>query len=96
MANYELLRDKVEELASRHWDAEGIRERVVRIVQEGIPRKSLDPESLTEMKSSILERVQRRAEEYNFILKNCAQGTALALLEEFGVGSMEMIKALTA
>ncbi|MEM2045575.1 MAG: C-GCAxxG-C-C family protein [Candidatus Bathyarchaeia archaeon] len=96
MANYELLRDKVEELASRHWDAEGIRERVVRIVQEGIPRKSLDPEILTEMKSSILGRVQRRAEEYNFILKNCAQGTALALLEEFGVGSMEMIKALTA
>ena len=29
------------------------------------------------------------------MLKNCAQGTALALLEEFGLGNMEIIKALT-
>jgi C_GCAxxG_C_C family probable redox protein len=36
-----------------------------------------------------------RAEEYNFILKNCAQGTALALMEEFGLGNMVVIKALT-
>ena len=34
------------------------------------------------------------AEEYNFITKNCAQGTALALMEEFGLGNMEIIKAL--
>ncbi len=46
-------------------------------------------------REKILDRVQLRAEEYNFILKNCAQGTALALMEEFGLGNMEIIKALT-
>ena len=35
------------------------------------------------------------AEEYNFALKSCPQGTALALLEEFGLGNMQIIKALT-
>jgi len=96
MADYERLRQKVEELASRSWDLEGIKERVLHLVRKGIQRKPLEPISLKVEKDLIVERVQRRAEEYNFILKNCAQGTALALLEEFGVGSMEMIKALTA
>jgi C_GCAxxG_C_C family probable redox protein len=36
-----------------------------------------------------------RAEEYNFILKNCAKSTALALMEEFGLGNMEIVKALS-
>lgn len=96
MADYELLKKKVEELASRSWDIEGIKERVSHIVRQGIQKKSLDAIRLSEGKELILERIQRRAEEYNFIFKNCAQGTALALLEEFGVGSMEIIKALTA
>lgn len=62
---------------------------------EGIPRKTLNPDEVLANREEILERVQRRAEEYNFVTKNCAQGTALALMEEFGLGSMEVIKALT-
>lgn len=96
MPDYVWLRKKVEELASRSWDVNGIKERVFHLIQEDIQKKSLDPIVLKEEKESIIERVQRRAEEYNFVFKNCAQGTALALLEEFGVGSMEMVKALTA
>jgi C_GCAxxG_C_C family probable redox protein len=46
-------------------------------------------------KEAILDRVQLRAEEYNYIFKNCAQGTAMALMEEFGLGNMDIIKALT-
>jgi len=46
-------------------------------------------------KQQILDRVQRRAEEYNFILKNCAQATALTLMEEFGQGNMEILKAMS-
>ena len=45
-------------------------------------------------KEEITNRVQQRAEEYNLFAHNCPQGTALALLEEFGVGNMEIIKAL--
>ncbi len=63
--------------------------------RDGIPRKELDPQEMRANREQILDRVQRNAEEYNFILKNCAQGTALALLEEFGLGGMEMVKALT-
>ncbi|MEW6663837.1 MAG: C-GCAxxG-C-C family protein [Thermodesulfobacteriota bacterium] len=89
------LRDRIEELAGRVWDAAAIEERVRRMAAEGIPRKKLDPQQMQERKKEILDRVQRRAEEYNFMLKNCSQGTALALLEEFGLGRMEIIKALT-
>jgi C_GCAxxG_C_C family probable redox protein len=95
MADYEALKTRVQELADRQWDVPALEARIRRLMEEGIPRKKLDREELLANKELILERVQRHAEEYNFILKNCAQGTALALLEEFGLGSMEIIKALT-
>ncbi len=95
MTDYEALRLRVEELAERAWDAPGLEARVRKLGAEGIPKKKLDPVEMLANKEEILDRVQRRAEEYNFIFKNCAQGTALALMEEFGLGSMEIIKALT-
>ena len=64
-------------------------------LKRGSPRRKLDPKELLANKEQILDRVQLRAEEYNFYTKNCAQGTALALMEEFGLGNMEIIKALT-
>jgi C_GCAxxG_C_C family probable redox protein len=95
MPDYLALKKKVDELASRVWDVGAIETRVKKLIAEGIPRKKLDPKEMKENKAKILDRVVRRAEEYNFITKNCAQGTALALFEEFGLGSMEIIKALT-
>jgi C_GCAxxG_C_C family probable redox protein len=93
--NNSRLKDKLDGLAGRVWEAEAIEARIRRLSAEGIPRKRLDPEEMLARKTEILDRVQRRAEEYNFMLKNCAQGTALALIEEFGLGQMEIIKALT-
>src|SRR4030042_750805 len=95
MADYEALKKKVDELAARDWDEAGVQARIGKLAAEGIPRKILDRDVVLANKEQILDRVQRRAEEYNFIFKNCAQGTALALLEEFGLGSMEIVKALT-
>jgi C_GCAxxG_C_C family probable redox protein len=95
MADYEALKKKVDELAARDWDEAGLQARIRKLAAEGIPRKILDRDVVLANKEQILDRVQRRAEEYNFIFKNCAQGTALALLEEFGLGSMEIVKALT-
>jgi hypothetical protein len=95
MADYAALKKKVDQLAERVWDFDGIRARVRKMTKEGIPKKKLDPKTLLANKEEILDRVQLRAEEYNLIFKNCAQGTALALMEEFGLGSMEVIKALT-
>lgn len=95
MAKLEEFSKIVEELGEREWDAKGIEARVEELLKDGIPKKNLKKEELLANKSEILDRVQRRAQEYNFIFKNCAQGTALALLEEFGLGNMEVNKALT-
>ena len=95
MADLIELKKKVDELACRAWDDATIKARVKALTEKGIPRKTLDPKKLKANKTQILDRVQLRAEEYNYIFKNCAQGTAMALLEEFGLGNMDVIKALT-
>ena len=94
MADYEALKKKVRELAQREWDMPAIEARYRKLAKEGIPGKSLRRDEVLGHEGQILDRVERRAEEYNFLFKNCAQGTALALLEEFGLGTMEIIKAL--
>jgi C_GCAxxG_C_C family probable redox protein len=94
MADYAALKKKADELAKKAWDLPAIGARVKKMEAGGIPRKKLDPKEMLANKEQILARVQSRAEEYNFFLKNCAQGTALALMEEFGLGNMEIVKAL--
>ena len=95
MPDYAALKKKVDELEARVWDVPALQARVKKLAAKGIPKKTLNPKEMLANKKQILNRVQLRAEEYNFITKNCAQGTALALMEEFGLGNMEIIKALT-
>jgi C_GCAxxG_C_C family probable redox protein len=95
MTDYAVLKKKVDELAARVWDVPAIEARIKKMVKEGIPKKKLDPKEMLANKEQILDRVQRRAEEYNFIAHNCPKGTALAVMEEFGLGNMEIIKALS-
>ena len=95
MPDYAALKKKVDELAEREWDVAAIEARIKKLAKEGIPKKKLDPKELLANKQQILNRVQLRAEENNFVLKNCAQATALALMAEFGLGNMEIIRALT-
>jgi C_GCAxxG_C_C family probable redox protein len=95
MPDYAALKKKVDELAARQWDTLAIEARVRKLAEAGIPRKKLDSNEMPANRQQILDRAQLRAEEYNFMLKNCAQGTALALMEEFGQGNREIIKALS-
>jgi len=95
MADYGALRARVEELAHGHWDVVAIEAGVKKLVAEGIPRKTLDRAEILANRQQILDRVQRRAEEYNLITRNCARSTALAVMEEFGLGSMQVMKALS-
>lgn len=95
MADYGALRARVQELAERDWDIPAIEARVQKLAAEGIPRKTLDRDEIFANKQQILNRVQRRAEEYNLLARNCARGTALAVMEEFGLGNMEIVKALS-
>ncbi len=94
MTDYEALKVRVQELAERAWDVPAMEARYKKLVAEGIPRKTLNRDEILANKQQILDRVQQRAEEYNILFKNCPQGTALALMEEFGLGNMEIIKAL--
>lgn len=95
MADYGALKARVQELADRKWDVAAIEARARKLVAEGIPRKELDRAEVLANRQQILDRVQRRAEEYNLIARNCARSTALAVMEEFGLGSMEVVKALS-
>ena len=95
MVDYGALKAKVQELAVRDWDEPAIKARCRKLLEDGIPRKDLDLQYLLANKPQILDRVQKRAEEYNFFARNCARSTALAVLEEFGLGNMEVIKALS-
>jgi C_GCAxxG_C_C family probable redox protein len=95
MADYDALKARVEELAERVWDVPALEARVKELAAKGIARKKLDPKEILANREQILDRVQRRAEEYNFMARNCPRGTALAVMEEFGLGNMEIIKALS-
>jgi len=95
MPDYEALKKKVDELAERVWDVPAIEARYKKLAVEGFPRKTLNRDEILANKQQILDRVQRRGEEYNFLARNCAKGTALAIMEEFGLGDMEIVKALS-
>ena len=95
MADYEALKARVQELAERDWDMPAIKARYKKMAAEGIPRKTLNRDEVLANKQQILDRVQRWGEEYNFLARNCARGTALAVMGEFGLGNMEIIRALS-
>jgi hypothetical protein len=95
MADYEMLRARAQELAERDWDTPAIEAKVRKLVAEGIPKKKLDREEILARKQEILDRVQQRGEEYNLLARNCARGTALAVMDEFGLGNMEIVQALS-
>jgi C_GCAxxG_C_C family probable redox protein len=95
MTDYQALKKQADELADRRWDTRGIEARIKTLTTNNIPRKKLDPQKLKADRENILDNVQKLAEENNFFLKNCAQATALALMEEFGLGNMEIIRGLT-
>jgi len=95
MADYEALKARVEELEERDWDLPALEARYKVLAAQGIRKKTPEPQELLANKQQILDRVQRRAEEYNLLARNCARSTALAVMEEFGLGNMEIIKALS-
>jgi C_GCAxxG_C_C family probable redox protein len=95
MANYDALKARVQELAERDWDMAAIEARYKRLAEEGIPSKTRNRHEILANKQQILDRVQRRGEEYNLLACNCARGTALAVMEEFGLGNMEIVRALS-
>lgn len=95
MENMQQLQEKVAELVGRDWDVAAIEARFRDLVENDIPKKELQSREIIQQKEEILNRVQRRGEEYCYLTRSCAKGSCLALLEEFGLGNMENIRGLT-
>lgn len=95
MADNQALKSKIRELAEQTWDVSAIERRCRTAVANGFARKAYNREEISANKQQILDRVQTRAEEYNYFIGNCARSTALAVMEEFGLGNIEVLKALS-
>ncbi len=67
MTDYEALKKKVQQLAVKTWDTEAIQAWFNKLDEEGIPRKTLLPEETVAHKEAILDRVQQKAEECEFL-----------------------------
>ena len=67
MVDKETLNKKIEELVERAWDTEAIKAWFNKLSAEGIPRKTLLREEIIADKEAILDRVQRKGEECEFL-----------------------------
>jgi C_GCAxxG_C_C family probable redox protein len=95
MADYEELRDKAQKQAEKAWDVPAIEAWFKKLTEKGIPGKKLNHEEIIANKEKILNQVQQKGEDCEFLSHSCAKGAALPVLDEFGLGNMEVIKALS-
>jgi C_GCAxxG_C_C family probable redox protein len=86
---------RLQDLAECTWDADIIRNRLNNLRQNGFGPKDLDREALQANRLEVLDRVQRRAEAYEYLTHSCSKGSALALMEEFGLGNWTLIRAMS-
>jgi len=67
MVDKEMFNKEIQELAERAWDTEAISAWFNKLSEEGIPRKTLLREEIIANKEEVLERVQRKGEECEFL-----------------------------
>ena len=67
MADYEALKARVQELAEKAWDTPTIEVWFKKLTEEGIPKKTLNRDEIVANKQEILERIQRKGEEGEFL-----------------------------
>jgi len=86
---------RIPDLTQRSWEVEAIRTRLNNLRRNGFSTRNLDPAKLQANRPEVLDRVQLRAEEYEYLTHSCAKGSALALMEEFGLGNWAIIRAMS-
>lgn len=67
MVDYAALKKRVQGLAEKPWNAEDIRAWFKKLVSEGIPRKTVLRDEVIAHKTEILDRVQQKAEECEYL-----------------------------
>jgi C_GCAxxG_C_C family probable redox protein len=93
--DYETLKKRVNELADGPENRAAIEERLKRLSEQGIPEKKIDPDEIINNKEQVLDRVQKMAEAYEQVSQSCAKSSALAVMEEFGLGNIKVVTALS-
>ncbi len=93
--DYETLKKRVNELADGPANRADIEERLKRLSVQGIPKKKIDPDEIINNKEQVLDRVQKMAEAYEQVSQSCAKSSALAVMEEFGLGNIKVVTALS-
>ena len=95
MSNQKTWQKRVPVLAERAWEVETIRARLNNLRQNGFSPKYQDWASAQAGREEVLDRVQLRAEEYEYLTHSCAKGSALALMEEFGLGDWAITRSMS-
>ena len=95
MTMHDKWRDKLADLVARDWDVEGTRARLADMQANGFKKKAVDMDALRAQSAQVLDRVQLKAEEYEFLTHSCSKGSLLALMEEFGLGTWEMVRSMS-
>lgn len=67
MPDYEAIKARVQELGDKAWDTKAIEDWFKKVSAKGIPKKKLNREGILANKQQILDRVQQKAEECNFL-----------------------------
>jgi C_GCAxxG_C_C family probable redox protein len=95
MGNPKTWQKRVHDLVERSWQVEAIRARLSNLQQKGFGPKNLDWAAMQADRDRVLDRVQLRAEEYEYLTHSCAKGSALALMEEFRLGNWAITRAMS-
>jgi C_GCAxxG_C_C family probable redox protein len=94
-ADYQSLRKRIQELAGGPEDRAAVEAQLEKLYKKGIPKKTLRPGDIVARKAEILDGVQAKAETYEQVSQSCAKSSALAVMEEFGLGDVHVIRALS-
>jgi hypothetical protein len=73
---------RVSLLGDRSWDVKAIRIRLNNLRRKGFGHRDLDWATLQANRTEVLDRVQLRGEEYEYMTHSCSKGSALALMQE--------------
>ena len=95
MGNPITWQNRIPQLVDRDWDKETIRKRLENLRQKGSGPKELDWTAMQANSLEVLDRIQLRAEEYEYLTHSCSKGSALALMEEFGLGNWTIVRAMS-
>ena len=76
MSSPNIWQNRLADLVDRSWDIETIRRRLEDLRLNGFGPKEIDWTAMQSNRLAVLDRVQLRAEEYEYLTHSCSKGSA--------------------